>query len=94
MTTATKTATKNAPTARLAERRTTIAVLTNIDTGESRYFSSVAAAEGVGDVILGEPKNARPWTYYPRNFSKTSATGWQKNNGRVYLQITVATIEG
>lgn len=75
---------------------TTIYRLTNVDTGDSRYFNSLEAAIKVGDGMLeyaASWQGVKWWKESTRNFSVESNRGWQRNNGQTFLEIIPITTE-
>ena len=74
---------------------TTAYRLTNLDTGKSRYFATLERAFEVGNKALGLPANGPGfWKETLAGFSAESQTGWQRNNGAMYLTLIPIEIEG
>lgn len=76
-------------------KTTTAYRLKNIDTGKSRYFTTLEGAMAAGDKHLDLPAGATLcWKEYSTGFSSESQVGWEKfNDGKEY-SITPIEIEG
>lgn len=79
----------------MTTKTTTAYRLTNIDTGKHRYFATLERAFEVGNKALGLPAaNAHHfWIETNAGFSAESQTGWQRNNGTMYLAVIPIEIE-